>query len=447
MSLKSWMLRWRERRAPKSDHQEPILPPVLPTVFSGLPGLEQYQTDSLAWAGQADMALMLIDINSFADIVMIFGQEMAQRMLKRSAEILEKTCTDQGDLYCLGQGEFVLVCRRARYNKLVHLISQVIFTLGRENHKVNDRSVLLNATAGIIIDIMDGMQSLLWARQTRDQARALRRDWLIRRLEPDLAKIHQQNLHVLSLVRQALEDRQIEPHYQPILDLYRRQIIGCEALVRLRDREGHLHAPGSFLDITRHSTLYRQLTLTMIRRVLTEASRGPLMVALNMDAVDIHDEELMTILLDEVRHNGLSGRIVVELSEADYVLDLETIGTVAQQLKAEGIRLAIDDVRIGHGILDVVGQIPIAYLKVDGSLIQRLLHDRSAYAQVRALASFALEMSLPLVAEHVSDESVLKTLRRLNFRYAQGFCIGEPMSFDDACALYQQSREDILLNQ
>ncbi|MBP8064591.1 MAG: EAL domain-containing protein, partial [Aeromonadaceae bacterium] len=79
------------------------------------------------------------------------------------------------------------------------------------------------------------------------------------------------------------------------------------------------------------------------------------------------------------------------------------------------------------------------YLKIDGRIIQKFQQDRASHAMVKAIASFALALDIPLVAEHVTREEEVKELKRLNFRYLQGYFIGEPMPFEELAGLFDSN--------
>lgn len=409
------------------------------TLFDALTGLPNEQ--QLVLNGQQPgkyntSAFILIELNSFTDINVIFGHDMGQQMLQKTARLLQDICQQQGELYKLNQGEYLVVCQNNQHNNVVHLIGKIIYFISNENYHLHDHATLLTITAGICLGVDDYEKALAYARLAKEEARRQRKDWVIYKKEMHLEKAYQENLYILNRVQQALRSRLVLPYYQPILDIYSNQVIGCEALVRLRDPEGHIYAPGTFLNVVKRSNLYRQLTLAMIHSALKDMAHTGLTVSLNLDAVDMKDEGIINALIEGVQSHGMVGRVIIELIESEYVSDFERMKEIIAQLKRYGIRLAIDDFGVGYSNFEYVTRFDIDYIKVDGSIIQQFRHEKTAHAIVKAIASFALELNIPLVAEHVSCEEEIKELKRLNFRYLQGYYIGEPMPADELTALF-----------
>lgn len=404
--------------------------------LTGLPNEQQLILNSQDSAKHATSAFILIELNSFNDINVIFGHDIGQQMLQKTARLLQEICQQQGELYKLNQGEYLVVCQNNQHNNVVHLIGKIIYFISNENYHLDDHATLLTITAGISLGVDDYEKALAYARLAKEEARRQRKDWVIYKKEMHLEKAYAENLFILNRVQQALRSRLVLPYYQPILDIYSNQVIGCEALVRLRDPEGHIYAPGSFLNVVKRSNLYRQLTLAMIHTALNDMAHTGLTVSLNLDAIDMKDEGIISALIDGVQSHGMAGRVIIELIESEYVSDFDKMKQVITQLKHHGIRLAIDDFGVGYSNFEYVTRFDIDYIKVDGSIIQHFRHEKTAHAIVKAIASFALELNIPLVAEHVSCEEEIKELKRLNFRYLQGYYIGEPMPVEQLATLF-----------
>ncbi len=412
-----------------------LWPPMLVDTLTGLPNEQQLVLNSQQRNKSLTSAFILIELNSFNDINVIFGHEAGQQMLRKTAGLLQEICRDHGELYKLNQGEYLVVCQNNQHNTVVHLIGKIIYFITNENYHIHDHATLLTITAGIALGVNDHEKALAYARLAKEEARRQRKDWVIYKKEMHLEKAHQENLYILNRVQHALRSRLVLPYYQPILDIYTNQIMGYEALVRLRDPEGNVYAPGTFLNVVKRSNLYRQLTLAMIHTALDDMAQTGLTVSLNLDAIDIKDEGIINALIDGVKAHDMAGRVIIELIEAEYVSDLDKMMASIAHLKKNGIRLAIDNFGVGYSNFEYVTRFDVDYIKVDGAVIQRFRQDKTAHAIVKAIASFALELDIPLVAEHVSCEEEIKELKRLNFRYLQGYYIGEPMPFEQVAVL------------
>ena len=234
-------------------------------TLTGLPNEQPFLLASQGASHHAAAALMLIELNAFNDINVIFGHEIGHQTLLKTARLLQEICAGQGRLYKLSQGEYLVVCQNNQRNNVVHLIGKIIYFISNETYHIDDHATLLTVTAGLALDVGPDEQAVTHARLAKEEASRHRKKKKKKKKELNLEKSHQENLYILSMVQKALRAKEVMPYYQPILDLHSNRITGCEALVRMRDEDGNLHAPGVLLNVVKRSNLYRHLTLSMIR--------------------------------------------------------------------------------------------------------------------------------------------------------------------------------------
>jgi EAL domain-containing protein (putative c-di-GMP-specific phosphodiesterase class I)/FixJ family two-component response regulator len=233
------------------------------------------------------------------------------------------------------------------------------------------------------------------------------------------------------IFEEALEMRRTEIHrflsgegltmaFQPIVDLRTRSMVGMEALARFRSLP--LRAPNEWFAEAVQLELGVQLELATIREALRSIRLLPedVYLSVNTSHRAAMSPELPDVLGD------LAPRIVVEITEHEAIGDYRELMHALSELRAAGVRVAIDDAGAGFASLRHTLQIAPDIVKVDISLTRDIDIDRGRRALTSALISFADEMSMTIVAEGIERPEELATLLELGVQYGQGFYLAEP---------------------
>jgi len=238
-------------------------------------------------------------------------------------------------------------------------------------------------------------------------------------------------LHVFDLLSRAVVEGRVVVHYQPIVRVHDRSIVGVEALLRLRDDDGVLLYPYEFLDrgaapIDVEQEVMRQACVEVTRWV----ERGhDLRLSVNVSAQHLVDIEAFTSRVDTIlAATGLPpDRLVVELTEhALLPTNAPTLRGIGDLVDA-GIRFSIDDFGTGYGSLTYVAVMPVHELKIDSSFIAGPLPSREATAIMRSVVSLARELDLSCVAEGVENEEHHDRVHAAGVPLAQGLYYSSPL--------------------
>jgi diguanylate cyclase (GGDEF)-like protein/PAS domain S-box-containing protein len=251
-----------------------------------------------------------------------------------------------------------------------------------------------------------------------------------------------QRSRVEALLRSAVDGDRIVLHYQPLLELAARRIVGVEVLLRLVDDDGRLLYPDRFLDVAIESGVMPQL-----ERVVMERSCGQVAewVAAGHDltlSVNVCAEQLRQVddfeahVLEALAESGLaSDRLVCEVTE--HALIDTSPATVAGivRLQARGVEFSVDDFGTGYASMTYLQVLPVQEIKVDRRFVARAGHDRAAAAIVRAVSGLATELGMRCVAEGIEDEQTHELARRLGAGHGQGYLYAKPAPADQLAAL------------
>jgi EAL domain-containing protein (putative c-di-GMP-specific phosphodiesterase class I) len=230
----------------------------------------------------------------------------------------------------------------------------------------------------------------------------------------------------LTEIRQAFEEDRFELHAQPIVSIATGEIVQHELLIRMRDREGGLIAPGEFLPAAEEYGLIREVDRWVISRGAEFAASG-IDVAINLSGVSLSDPSLFAHIDGELARTGADpSRLVFEITETAVVEAADRAVRLTGQVRERGCRFALDDFGTGYGGFHHLKTLPLDFLKIDREFVRDALTDASDRHVISAVVNLAELFDMRTVAEGVEDQATLELLAAMRVDYAQGFYIGRP---------------------
>ncbi len=239
-----------------------------------------------------------------------------------------------------------------------------------------------------------------------------------------------------SRISGALERNEFELYYQSILDLALPKGVRPhhhEILLRLRDDHGRMVPPDSFIPAAERYRLMPQIDRWVVRQVaqfqrrLLQLGQVPPLCAVNLSGTSISDEGMLEFIQDQLRDAGLSGaRWCFEITETAAIGNLARASLFMQQLRALGCSFALDDFGIGLSSFSYLRNLPVDYLKIDGSFVRDILDDNVDCAMVEAINQIGHLMGLKTIAEYAENTDIILKLQTMRIDYAQGYGINLP---------------------
>jgi EAL domain-containing protein (putative c-di-GMP-specific phosphodiesterase class I) len=241
-------------------------------------------------------------------------------------------------------------------------------------------------------------------------------------------------------LREALESRGLEMHYQPVQEIATTRIAGYEALVRWTHAERGAISPAEFIALAEETSLIVPVGDYVLREVCSAlrniASCWPEQtpyVGLNVSGRQIDDPLFVDRVAAQVREQGVEPALLkIEITES-LMLDYARVETFIGRCHDAGIRVALDDFGTGYSSLSHLHRLGFDTLKLDQAFVHQL-DDRRCLAIVRAIVEMAAALGCDIVAEGVETRAQLDCLDELGCRYAQGFLIGRARSLESLLA-------------
>jgi EAL domain-containing protein (putative c-di-GMP-specific phosphodiesterase class I) len=229
-------------------------------------------------------------------------------------------------------------------------------------------------------------------------------------------------------LHQALAREEMVVHFQPLQDLRSRRIHGVEALVRWRHPRKGLLLPQDFISLAEVTGLIVPLGQFVLRAACAQVKAWQqegypdLMVSVNLSARQLQDPDLPQQVMEVLGETGLDPRFLdLEITENNAMQSAAATLEALARLKAEGVRISIDDFGIGYSSLSYLRQLPIDTLKIDQSFVRNIATVRGDSAIVTAVIVMAHALKLEVVAEGVETGAQLAFLGARRCDRIQGF--------------------------
>ncbi|WP_323122762.1 putative bifunctional diguanylate cyclase/phosphodiesterase [Burkholderia alba] len=250
-----------------------------------------------------------------------------------------------------------------------------------------------------------------------------------------------------SRVRQALKFGDFCLYVQPIVDTRAHSgggaQPGCRGELLLRmgslggTHGGEIAPPGLFIPAAERYGLMTEIDRWVVRTVLESLARIPRRrfseYAINLSGASVGDERFLAFVREQFERTGVPAQLVCfEITETAAIVNLDGASRFIRELKALGCRFALDDFGAGMSSFGYLKQLPVEYLKIDGSFVTDLASNPANLGIIASINDIGHAMNCKTVAEYVDSAATLQKLSALGVDYAQGYYIGRPMPWNEA---------------
>jgi diguanylate cyclase (GGDEF)-like protein len=235
-------------------------------------------------------------------------------------------------------------------------------------------------------------------------------------------------------IQRALADNLFVLQYQPIVDIRLGEPTHFEALLRLKLEDGQLVPPAAFLPAATRFGLMTQVDQYVIRNALRalakfRRTRRDIRFTLNVSGNIFEDTDLWGCVEENLKLNDLpADAVILEITEQVAVRNIVTASQQIEQMRKLGCQFAIDDFGAGYSSYTYLKNLPVDYIKIDGSFIRNLAEDEFDQTIVRSIIDIARMAKKKTIAEHVGNERTYALLLEFGVDLAQGFYVGKPSS-------------------
>ena len=253
-------------------------------------------------------------------------------------------------------------------------------------------------------------------------------------------------LSLTTRLRKAVENRNWQLHYQPIVDLAEGTMVGVEALLRWAEPNGGIVPPGEFIPLAEEMGLIEAIGDWVVEELARQGAAWraeglELELSFNLSPRQLWQPDLTQKILDRLVRAGLEPAdttVVVEVTESTAMADPERNRGILEDLRARGLRLALDDFGTGYSSFSWLRLLPVDILKIDRSFI-REVDDPQVASMVRGIIQLATALGKTPHAEGIETEAEWRFLVDQGCPLGQGFHFSRPVPAEDILARYRRS--------
>jgi diguanylate cyclase (GGDEF)-like protein len=391
------------------------------------------------------LAVLFLDTDEFKTVNDSLGHHVGDELLRSVARSLQACLGAKDFVARLGGDEFAIlvpgISGREDVLSLVHGIYKAI----RQSHDCAGHQLTVDFSIGIAVAPTDGTcsdQILQNADLAMYEAKSSGRR-TYRFFEAGMEKKAKERRLLETDLRKAIEAKQIEVFYQPIVDLQHNQIVGCEALARWNHPKRGFVSPADFIPVAEQSGLIDQLGEYVLRMACKEAAgwSDHIKLAVNISPIQFKSGLLALKVVSALADSGLSAhRLELEITEAVLIGDDEEALKILHELRAIGVRVALDDFGTGYSSLSYLRRFPFDKIKIDRSFISSLTQEGGSSGIVRAVLAMAAEHKMITTAEGVETGEQRSMLQDLQCDEMQGFLFSPARTSEDIRALLQTNQ-------
>ena len=417
---------------------EETSPHALRDPLTGLPNrslLLDRLHQALARSARVDgtLAVMFVDLDHFKRLNDSFGHEAGDEVLRAAAQRIAAAVRPADTVCRLGGDEFVLVCDGLGGRAEAAEIAARVAAAVAAPCTVAGREVAVTASVGLAMaydgaspeSLLSDADAAMYLAKQNGRARQHLFDETLRELLSERVRLE-------NALGRAVEDGRLRLAFQPVVALDGDVIVGAEALLRYDDPERGVLVADQFIGVAETGGLVEGLGGWALERACGEAAgwarQGwPIPVTVNMALPQLVPGLVATVerALDQA---GLAPDLLcLDLSEAVVTEPTAPVVSTIAELSGLGVRLGLDDWGTGPASLTALASLPLAYVKLDRSVLAAL--DVDAHT-VRALVAAARALELPVLAEGVESEAQLRLVRELGCTAGQGHHLGPPVPAD-----------------
>ena len=391
------------------------------------------------------LAVLMLDLDRFKEVNDTLGHPAGDALLKGVAGRLRDCVRETDAVARLGGDEFAIVqCASDPSGESAVLAKRILEVL-QAPFDLQGHQASIDTSIGIALAPADGTDADCLMKNADLALYRSKSDGrgTYRFFEPEMDQRMQARRRLEQDLRNALLNGEFSVHYQPLINLERDEVCGCEALIRWQHPERGNVPPADFIPLAEETGLIVPIGEWVLRQACKDASAWPehLKIAVNLSPVQFRSRNLAEMVINTLAAAGLSPqRLELEITETVMLDDENEAFTTLRRLHDIGVRIALDDFGTGYSSLSNLRKFPFDKIKIDRSFVSDLSSANvDALAVVRSVARLGVSLGMATTAEGVETKEQMDRVRAEGCTEMQGFYVCAPAPAEEITRLLRSS--------
>ncbi|MEO7493300.1 MAG: EAL domain-containing protein [Massilia sp.] len=383
-------------------------------------------------------ALLYMDLDQFKVVNDTCGHPAGDDLLGQLARLYAEHVRERDTLARIGGDEFAMIIEHCGVEEALAVANKILDTTRGFRYSCKGRVFQLGVSIGVS-PVDQTTASVEDAMRRADHAcyiakeRGRNRVYVHYKDDSDVAR-RRSDMHWVTRLSHAFQHEQLQLYCQPIVALSDdTPQLHYEILLRLKDGRGAPIAPGSFMAAAERYDVILKIDRSVLTRTLDwlaanpEHMHGLEMCSINLSRRSLADPSFHKFAADLIDNSPVpASKLCFEITEHGAIADMQKTIAFIEALSARGCRFSLDDFGTGMTSFSYLKQLPVDFIKIDGSFIQSMSSSQVDYEMVRFTNDISHMMGRKTIAEYVSDPDILDKLRRIGVDFAQGYWVGKP---------------------
>jgi len=418
-------------------------------ALTGLVNRSEFERRLGQLAGQTETGrrhgLLYIDLDQFKVVNDTCGHAAGDQMLCQMATLMQAQMREADTLARLGGDEFGVLLENCPLDQAQRIAETILAAISGFRFAWQEKTFMIGASIGLVeiagerrsaADLLAAADTACYA--AKDDGRNRIRAYSA--ADGEMVRRSGEMNWVARLSR-AFDEERFRLHWQPILALQADSREGAhgEILLRMVDDQGQLVPPGSFLPAAERYNLMPRIDRWVVGQALRWLADHPeqaICGAINLSGQSLSDDRFLDYVLDELACTGVApGRVCFEITETAAIANLTKAIRFIGALRQQGCQFSLDDFGSGLSSFGYLKNLPVDFLKIDGSFVRNMARSPIDLAMVTAINNIGHVMGLATIAEFVENEELRLLLVAQGVDFGQGYGLARPVPLEEALSV------------
>jgi diguanylate cyclase (GGDEF)-like protein len=380
-------------------------------------------------------AVARVGLDGFKPINDLYGRQAGDRILQQVGMRLRAATEGTGFAGRYSGDEFGILYPMVFRRQDAQAHGEMLTEILSAPYDLGERTARLSASVGLVVfeeaddkvdDVLRKADSALYNARRRGSGRTM---VYSREMEEAARKA----TRIEQALRRAVSAEEVEPFFQPIVDLKTGDTVGFECLARWTDDELGFISPMVFIAIAEECGIIEPLTQLLLRKATIAARGWPkhMFLSFNLSPVQLEDVNTGKNILAIIKKTGFDPhRLEIEITETGVMTNPVIAETIVNDLRTAGIGVSLDDFGTGQSSLGRLREFKFDKLKIDRAFVSSILNDRPSEHIVKAILAMCDGLGISTIAEGIEEQGQADKLIQYGCTGGQGYLFGKPVDAD-----------------